>query len=75
VLDLGMPGLNGYHACLLIRQQAGAEAICLVAPSSWGQREDLQRSHAAGFDRHLVKPLDVAALARLIAKAPSGMAS
>lgn len=71
LLDLGMPRRNGYDACRLIRQHAWGDRICLIALSGWGQREDHERTRAAGFDYHLVKPVEIAALARLIEALPS----
>jgi CheY-like chemotaxis protein len=66
LLDIGMPGLNGYEAARRIRQQNGHPAPKLVALTGWGQEEDRRRSAEAGFDAHLVKPVDVAALTRLV---------
>jgi len=58
LLDIGMPELDGHEACRRIRAQPGGDTILLVALSGWGQEEDKQRSRNAGFDHHLVKPLD-----------------
>ena len=68
ILDIGMPGLNGYEACRAIRAQPGREKIVMIALSGWGQEEDKRRSQEAGFDYHLVKPVDPAALMQLLAK-------
>ncbi len=67
LLDIGMPKLNGHDACRRIREQSWGKAIFLVALTGWGQDDDKQRSHEAGFDHHLVKPVDVCALERLLA--------
>jgi len=67
VLDIGMPALNGLDACRHIRAQAWGKHVLLVALSGWGQAEDLRKSLDAGFDAHLVKPLDYDALTRLLA--------
>jgi CheY-like chemotaxis protein len=66
LLDIGMPGLNGYEAARRIREQHSQPAPKLVALTGWGQEEDRRRSTEAGFDAHLVKPVDVAALTRLV---------
>ena len=57
LLDIGMPKLNGYEVCRRIRQQAWGKSIVLFALTGWGQEDDQQRSLAAGFDAHLVKPV------------------
>jgi signal transduction histidine kinase len=67
LLDIGMPQLNGYDACSRIRQQPGGAARTMVAVTGWGQPQDLERAHQAGFDRHLVKPLEMNVLLELIA--------
>ena len=67
LLDIGMPILNGYEACKQIRAQAGGLAMKLIACTGWGQANDHKRSKEAGFDHHLVKPVDPAALAKLLA--------
>ena len=67
VLDIGMPVLNGYEAARHIRAQAGAGAPFLIAVTGWGQEEDRKRSSEAGFDRHLLKPVDADTLIKLLA--------
>lgn len=66
LLDIGMPGLNGYDACRRIRRQPGGEAMVLIAITGWGSDDDKQRSKEAGFNFHMVKPVDTAALAKLL---------
>jgi len=66
LLDIGMPKLNGYETCQRIREQSGGRKLMLVALTGWGQDEDIRRSHLAGFDRHLVKPVEPAALEKLL---------
>jgi CheY-like chemotaxis protein len=58
VMDIGMPGMNGYDAARLIRQQPGNEKVVLIALTGWGQSTDKNRASLAGFDHHLVKPVD-----------------
>jgi CheY-like chemotaxis protein len=65
LLDIGMPGLNGYDAARRIREQQ-QDGLRLVALTGWGQEEDRRRSVEAGFDAHLVKPVDLAALTELL---------
>ena len=58
MLDLGMPNLNGYETAARIRAQPWGREIPLVALTGWGQPSDRQRTVAAGFNAHLVKPVD-----------------
>jgi PAS domain S-box-containing protein len=67
LLDIGMPGLNGYEVARKLRQEAGDRPLTLVALTGWGQDGDRLRSREAGFDHHLVKPADPDALQRLLA--------
>jgi CheY-like chemotaxis protein len=67
ILDIGMPRLNGYDACRRILQQSSGPAPLMVALTGWGQDEDLAQSRSAGFDRHLVKPVEADALEALLA--------
>ncbi len=66
ILDIGMPGMDGYEVARRLRQQPGLERVLLVALTGKGTLEDRHRSAAAGFDHHLVKPADLKALERLI---------
>lgn len=68
LLDIGMPKLNGYEAARRIRELPWAKDALLVALTGWGQDEDKQRSRAAGFDHHFVKPVEPAVLKRLLAE-------
>jgi CheY-like chemotaxis protein len=65
LLDLGLPGVNGYQAARRIR--AGRTGVKIVALTGWGNPEDLRRSAAAGFDAHLVKPVALAEVIRVLA--------
>ena len=67
LLDIGMPKLNGYEACRRIREQPFGKDVVVIAQTGWGQDEDRQRSRAAGFDHHMVKPLDPVAVTTLLA--------
>ena len=66
LLDIGMPKLNGYDACRRIREQPWGREPFIVALTGWGQEEDRRRSREAGFDRHMVKPVDPADLVKLL---------
>ena len=67
LMDIGMPKLNGYEACRRIREQAWGKNIVIVACTGWGQEDDKKKSQEAGFDFHMVKPVDPAALVKLLA--------
>jgi CheY-like chemotaxis protein len=71
LLDLGMPGMNGYEVCERLRATPGGAALHIIAVTGWGQPEDRVRSAAAGFDGHVTKPVDVDVLAALLANARS----
>ena len=66
LLDIGMPRLNGYDTCRRMRLQAWGRNMVIVALTGWGREEDQKRSKAAGFDFHLVKPVDPSTLSRLL---------
>jgi signal transduction histidine kinase/ActR/RegA family two-component response regulator len=65
LLDLGMPKMNGYDACRRIRDHEWGAQMTLIAVTGWGQEEDRRKSTDAGFDGHLVKPVDPEALDEL----------
>ena len=67
LLDIGLPKLNGYEACRRMREQANGKRVIIIAQTGWGQDADRQRTHEAGFDHHLVKPVDPTALMTLLA--------
>jgi PAS domain S-box-containing protein len=69
LLDIGLPNLNGYEVAQRIRRQAWGRTIFLVALTGWGQDHDKQRAKAAGFDRHLTKPVDFTTLHQLLREA------
>ncbi len=66
LLDIGMPGLDGYELARRLRQDPRFTQVMLVALTGYGREEDVARSRAAGFDHHLVKPVDVEELERLL---------
>jgi signal transduction histidine kinase/ActR/RegA family two-component response regulator len=66
ILDIGMPGLNGYEAAARIRAAAPAGQPVLIALTGWGQAQDQERARAAGFDHHCTKPVDVRRLLELV---------
>jgi DNA-binding response OmpR family regulator len=72
ILDIGMPKMNGYTVAKCIRERMDETQPLLIAVTGWGQDEDRMRSKAAGFDHHLVKPVDPAELVGLICAPPPG---
>jgi CheY-like chemotaxis protein len=66
LLDIGMPRLDGYETCRRIRAESWGERAVVVALTGWGQDEDRQKSRAAGFDHHLVKPVEIGDLGALM---------
>ena len=71
LLDIGMRGLDGYETCQRIRGVLGREVL-LVALTGFGQEQDKERATRAGFDAHLTKPADEAALRGILAHRVSG---
>jgi PAS domain S-box-containing protein len=68
LLDIGLPKLNGYDACRHIRQQPWGKSMVLIAVTGFGQEEDKRRAEEAGFDRHMVKPVNPQALMKMLAE-------
>ncbi len=66
VVDIGLPGIDGYQVARTIRSELWGHAILLIALTGWGQAADKERALAAGFDHHLTKPADPDALQNLI---------
>ena len=66
-MDIGMPKMNGYEAARRIRQESWGKRMVLIAVTGWGQEEDKRRAVEAGFDHHLTKPIEAAALEKLLA--------
>jgi CheY-like chemotaxis protein len=67
LLDIGMPKLNGYDTARQIRQESWGKHVALVALTGWGQEEDRRKSRDAGFDSHMVKPIQLQDLEKLLA--------
>jgi signal transduction histidine kinase/DNA-binding response OmpR family regulator len=66
LLDIGLPGMDGYQVARAIRNHPGTESTLLIALTGYGQQEDFRRSQEAGFDRHVIKPVDPDALLSMI---------
>jgi CheY-like chemotaxis protein len=66
LLDLSLPGMDGYEVARRLRRLPGAGRVALVALTGWPQEEDRRRSVGAGFDEYLVKPADLATLQALL---------
>jgi signal transduction histidine kinase/DNA-binding response OmpR family regulator len=73
LLDIGLPGMDGYEVARRLRRQPGLKDLPLVALTGYGQEEDRRRSREAGFDLHLVKPLDLDALPSIFALLPTAV--
>ena len=71
LLDIGMPKLDGYSVARSVRAQPWGRDMILVAVTGWGQKEDRRRSDQAGFDAHLVKPVDLELLNELFVQLPA----
>jgi signal transduction histidine kinase/CheY-like chemotaxis protein len=67
LLDIGMPGMDGFEVARCVRADPRYRETLLIALTGWGQEQDLQRSRAAGFDHHLIKPPDIDRLRELLA--------
>src|SRR5262249_35277876 len=75
LLDIGLPKMNGYQVAQRIREQSWGKGIVLVALTGWGQEEDRRLSQEAGFDHHLVKPVDPDVLSDLLTATSGGRCS
>jgi CheY-like chemotaxis protein len=71
LLDLGMPGMSGYEVAERARAMPEAKGATLVALTGWGQADDRQRTKDAGFDQHLVKPVELQTLQALLSQVQS----
>jgi CheY-like chemotaxis protein len=70
LVDIGLPGMDGYEVAKLVRAENGLEHVLMVALTGYGRDEDRQQALAAGFDHHLVKPVNPDALLALVAQRP-----
>ena len=68
LIDIGLPGFDGFEVARRLRAAPGGDAIRLVALTGYGQPEDRRQASAAGFDAFLVKPIDVSALTGILAR-------
>jgi PAS domain S-box-containing protein len=75
LLDIGLPSMNGYEVAGLLRERHPHRRMSLVAATGWSQDKDRELSREAGFDHHLVKPLDIEAVRQLIAATPVPVAA
>jgi len=73
ILDIGLPVIDGFELAKMLRQEPGLERMCLIALTGYGQAADRERALAAGFDRHLVKPVTVSAVRAVLDAAVSGI--
>lgn len=67
LLDIGMPGMNGYEVAAHVRREAWGKSMTLIAITGWGQEDNKRMAREAGFDHHLTKPMDTAVLENLLA--------
>lgn len=75
LLDIGMPDMDGYEVARRLREFSSPQRVAIVALTGWGQDEDRQRVRDAGFDHHLVKPVDLASLQALLTELARARAS
>ena len=68
LLDIGLPGMDGYEVASRLRREECCKGAIIIAISGYGRDEDRRRSKEAGFDHHLIKPLDHEALISLLSK-------
>jgi CheY-like chemotaxis protein len=68
LLDVGMPGMDGYEVARRLRQRPGMKDVVIIAVTGYGAEADRRRARAAGFDHHLTKPIEVASVADLITR-------
>jgi signal transduction histidine kinase/ActR/RegA family two-component response regulator len=71
LLDIGLPEMDGYEVCRRIRETQRGRSVVVLALSGWGQQQDHRKSHEAGFDGHLVKPVDHGSLLKWLGKRAS----
>lgn len=66
LLDISMPGMDGYETCRQLREQPGGQGVVIIALTGYGGEQDRSRSQEAGFDWHLIKPVDLTRLTTLL---------
>jgi CheY-like chemotaxis protein len=74
LLDIGLPGMNGYEVARALRRDPGNGSMLIVGVSGYGAAEDRQRGAEAGLDAHFVKPVEISALAEFVSSRPAGAA-
>jgi CheY-like chemotaxis protein len=67
LLDVGLPGMDGYELARRLRSGPGGQAMTIIAVTGWGNSADRERAHAAGFNAHVTKPADLDTIERLVA--------
>ena len=72
LLDVGLPGMNGYEVCRRIRAHSWGRSMKIIALTGWGTEADRRHGEEAGFDRHIVKPIDPALVRRLVLEQQAG---
>lgn len=75
LLDIGLPGLDGHEVCRRVREQPWGKDIIVIALTGWGQEDDRRKSEEAGFNGHLVKPVDYDKLLELLSSLTNGRES
>jgi two-component system CheB/CheR fusion protein len=75
LLDIGLPGMDGYQVAQQLRKVPGMQKALLIAMTGYGQEQDRRLAREAGFDHHLVKPVDLEALQSLLAGAGTSVPS
>ncbi len=66
LLDIGLPGMNGYEVCKALKSDAALAHTIFIAQTGWGQEEHRQKSRSVGFDYHLVKPVEIGVLQEIV---------
>ncbi|EGF92668.1 response regulator [Asticcacaulis biprosthecium C19] len=69
LLDIGMPGMDGYEVCRLLREMPGGTDMVIIAQTGWGQESDRRQAFDAGFDHHVTKPVSLDLLSRVLNEA------
>ncbi len=67
LLDIGLPGMSGHEVARSLRQESWGRSVVMIAMTGWSMDEERERSEQAGFDHHMVKPVDPETLMRLLA--------